>query len=173
MPYPTPRRVGLSIVEVMISLAIVAMLLTAVAAAFTASSDLIDHNDQFFRASQAGRVSMNQMLTQIRRATDVGVAGNDIGVNYTDPNNVDRDVTYRYDPANKRLLLITNDITTDPDYHLANNVTACTFSAETATDEAGVDHTVRVTISMTVAVQDNQIRLSGSAAVRRKQDYNP
>src|SRR5687768_67366 len=71
-----PSRSGLSIVEVMISLTIAAMLLTAVAAAFTASSDVIDHNDQFFRACQAARVSMNQMLTQIRRADVVGPVSN-------------------------------------------------------------------------------------------------
>ncbi len=57
-------RKGLSLAEVMISLAISAMLLTAVAAAFTASSEAIEQNDQFFRASQAARVSMNQILTE-------------------------------------------------------------------------------------------------------------
>ncbi|HEX2973414.1 MAG TPA: prepilin-type N-terminal cleavage/methylation domain-containing protein, partial [Tepidisphaeraceae bacterium] len=47
-----PRR-GLSLVEVMISLVICSLLLTAVATAFRASTMAIEDNDQFFRASQA------------------------------------------------------------------------------------------------------------------------
>ena len=58
----SPRRRGMSIVEVLISLAIVAMLLTAVAAAFSSSAQIIETNDQFFRASQAARVSLTRMM---------------------------------------------------------------------------------------------------------------
>ena len=43
------RRHGLSLIEMIISLAISAMLLTAVAAAFVSSSGTIENNDQFFR----------------------------------------------------------------------------------------------------------------------------
>ena len=46
-------RAGLGMVEAMISLAIAASLLTAVAMAFRASADAVDQNDQFFRATQA------------------------------------------------------------------------------------------------------------------------
>ena len=67
------RSRGLGIVEMVISLAIAAMLLTAVAAAFTASAAAVEVNDDFFRATQAARVSMNQILTDLRRADGVEV----------------------------------------------------------------------------------------------------
>src|SRR5438046_9081461 len=68
---PVARRVaprGLSIIEMMISLTISSFLLVAVAAAYNASANAVEMNDRFFRATQAGRVTMNQVLTEIRRA---------------------------------------------------------------------------------------------------------
>jgi type II secretory pathway pseudopilin PulG len=65
---PARVRRGLSIAEVMISLAITSMLLTAIAAAFHSSSQIITENDEFFRATQAARVCLNQILTEVRRA---------------------------------------------------------------------------------------------------------
>ena len=49
----------------MISLAISASLLTAIAAAFSASSQAIETNDQVFRAPQAARVTINQIITEV------------------------------------------------------------------------------------------------------------
>src|ERR1041384_6192160 len=72
--YVGALRRGLSIVEVLISLAITSVLLTAVSAAFTASSEAVENNDEFFRATQAARVSMTQILTEVRRAKSVNVS---------------------------------------------------------------------------------------------------
>ncbi len=147
-------RRGLSLAEVMISLAISAMLLTAVAAAFSASSEAIEINDQFFRASQAARVSMNQILTEIRRANAVQVPAGNSSLSMITFDNKDR--TYSYDAANKRLKLITNDVLTDPDYTLASNCTSTTFDVDTFTDAGGIKHV---------------IRLTGSAAPRKEQAW--
>jgi len=64
-------RRALSLLEVMISLAISSMLLTAIAAAFQSSSQVIQNNDQFFRATQSARVAINQILTEIRRCDSI------------------------------------------------------------------------------------------------------
>src|SRR5258705_497846 len=125
----------------MISLAISAMLLTAVAAAFTASSDAIEINDQFFRASQAARVSMTQVLTEIRRANAVqappiGFTTNQKALSMMTHDSKDR--TYSYDVAAQKLKLITNDVLTDPDYTLASNCTSAIFDFDTYNDAGGV-----------------------------------
>ena len=62
-------RHGLSLVEILISLAISASLLTAIAAAFSASASVIEKNDEVFRATQAARVTMLHLLTEIRQGT--------------------------------------------------------------------------------------------------------
>lgn len=165
-------RRGLSLAEVMISLAISAMLLTAVAAAFSASSDAIEVNDQFFRASQAARVSMTQILTEIRRANAVQVPGTLTGqksLSMMTHDNKDR--TYSYDTAAQKLKLITNDVLTDPDYTLASNCTSTTFDFDTFTDAGGIKHCSRVAVTIVVKVDKNTIRLTGSAAPRKEQSW--
>ncbi len=165
---PRSRR-GLSLAEVMISLAISAMLLTAVAAAFTASSEAIEQNDTFFRASQAARVSMTQILTEIRRANAVQVPANNAALSMITYDNKDR--TYSYDAAAQKLKLITNDILTDPDYTLASNCTSATFDVDTMTDSGGIKHVIRVAVTVIVKVDKNTIRLTGSAAPRKEQTW--
>jgi len=163
---PIRKRRGLSLIEVMISLAISAMLLTAVAAAFTASSDAIEINDQFFRASQSARVSLNQILSEIRRCNSVSVSANQIDMITA----ADDDRSYIMVPASTTLKLRTNDITTDPDYTLCGSVTAHSFTADTKVDSAGISHVVRVSVTLTVQVGRNSVRLTGSAAPRRAMD---
>ena len=162
---PRVLRRGLSLIEVMISLAISAMLLTAVAAAFTASSDAIEVNDEFFRASQAARVSLNQILTEVRRAHSINVTADQIDMITFDSS----DRSYMLDTVANTLKLRTNDIATDPDYTLCSNVTAHTFAADTETDSGGISHVVRVSVTLTVQVGKNSVRLTGSAAPRRMQ----
>ena len=62
------RRRGLSLVETLISLAIVSMLLVAVGTAYQSAAAAISANDDFFRASQAARVSLGQVLAAIRKS---------------------------------------------------------------------------------------------------------
>lgn len=164
----SPIRRGMSILEVLMSLAICAMLLTAVAAAFSSSAQVIDENDKFYRASQSARVTLNQLLTEIRRAHAVNVPS-PYRIDLITWNNEDR--SYVYSSTAQTLTLVTNGVTTDPDYRLTSDVPACTFTADTRTDEGGIEHVVRVSVAITVQVGDNQIRLSGSAAPRREQSY--
>src|SRR5438067_5158959 len=77
------RARGMSLPEVLISLTITAMLLSAVAAAYAASSAAISVNDRFYRASQAARVSMAQILNMVRRCDSCQVGGTYDGVSAT------------------------------------------------------------------------------------------
>src|SRR3982750_3423487 len=68
------RARGLSLIEALISLAIIASLLTAVGMAYNAAADAIQINDQFFRASQAARVSVNYIMAEVRKCQS-GIVG--------------------------------------------------------------------------------------------------
>lgn len=166
--HPSSFRRGLSLVEVMISLAISSLLLAAVASAYHASASVIEHNDEFFRASQAARVTMNQILTEIRRCQAVQATSSRIDMIMHDG----KDRSYRYESGAKRIVLVTNDITDDPDYALASNVIAAKFSSDSEPDPlTGINRVVRITLNLTIRVNRNQVQLTGSAAPRRALVY--
>jgi type II secretory pathway pseudopilin PulG len=162
-------RTGLGLVEAMIALAIAAMLLSAVGVAFNASASAIEINDQLFRASQAARVSMNRILTQCRKGT-VLTNSTSSSLNF----NTDKmqEVSFSYDGTNKQLLYVTNADTTDPDYVLARNVSACSFLYVHGTNPTtGSDCIARVAMTITVTIGNNTVTLTGSAAPRAMVNY--
>src|SRR5579859_1207085 len=146
----TPRAIrlvrrgapGLSLPEVMISLFITTVLLVAVAAAFTSSASVIENNDTFFRSGQAARVTVNQLLAEIRNCDSLDMSQpNTITVIRPAPTNVDpqyqqyargANEKYRsfvYDPVGKRITLQLTylDNSVSPLYELTSNVTSCSF----------------------------------------------
>jgi type II secretory pathway pseudopilin PulG len=167
------RRGGWSLVEVMISLTISAMLLTSIAAAFSASSAAIEQNDRFYRASQAARVSMNQILDAVRRSQSLRLTLLD-----SPPSSVTsswcevltfngHDYTYKFE--NNQLMLVDND---DPDlkeYRLASNVVSASFVGDYV--DLPAPHCVRVTLDIIVQVGNNRVHLSGAAVPRRQLSY--
>jgi Tfp pilus assembly protein PilW len=174
-------RGAFSIIEVLISLVICSMLLTAVAGAFTASSAVIENNDEFFRASQAARVALNQVLADIRQCDAVKfVNSKEIVALTMEPDGVtvkkDNDYVYTYNWTTKTGTLKIIDraaaSSTFPTYVLASHVASLNFAVDTFTDQNGIAHTSRVTATITVDQGSNRVFLSGSAALRRLQTYN-
>src|SRR5947207_14939587 len=130
------RRAGIGLVEMMVALAISAALLTAVAAAFTASADAINENDEFFKATHAGRMALNRMLTQTRRSIAVDQT-NSTSTSLHLLTDTGADVTYFFDTTNK-LLKMTNRINgVDSTYVLARTLTALSFQYQTGTNYKG------------------------------------
>lgn len=176
----TARR-AMSLAEVMISLTICSLLLVAVATAYNASAAAVDANDQFFRATQAGRVSLNQMLTEIRRAHAVDqpvVAGTTtpdlkcFEVIRPEDNRTVNEISrvYRYDPAAKKITLQISYAGGAQGrlYTLASNVEACTFGpAAWGKDANNTDAVVRLAVALDVKVGGNSVRLNGSSGPRR------
>ena len=177
MKFTTNRRVmrrarrGLSLAEVLISLTISTFLLVAVAAAYTASADAVEMNDKFFRATQAGRVTMNQLLTEIRRADDVEVFADRISVFRPIQNRLPNETlrTYKYDAVNKQMKLQISYLppaAPSPWYSLARNVDQATFGPA-ETDGTPAARVLRVPVTLVVKIGNNEVRLSGSSGPRR------
>lgn len=169
------RRAGLSLVEAMISLAITAMLLVSVSMAFTASTQVVQSNDEFFRATQAARIGLNQMLTEVRRATVIQGNATAQSVSLLTEDAEDR--TYLYDPAAKKLYLYVGEVADNVRYTLCSNVQSATFAVDPVTRTDPVTgqqsvHIVRVAITMDVKCGNNHLQLSGSAAPRREVTYD-
>ena len=169
----------MGLLEVMVSLAICSLLLVACATAFTASASAINNNDAFFRCAQAGRVTVDQILAEIRNcdSMDMSVA-NTIKIvraakgpatqeYYLAPNEVSR--SFVYDPVKKRITLqITYVASQSPVYELTGNVASCSFGpADMGSDYNGLSMPVRVPITVTITTGGNSVLLAGSAVPRR------
>ena len=176
-----PIRRGLSIVELMISLTITSMRLSAIAAAYMSSSQVIENNDKFFRATQAARVALAQMLTEVRRCDSIPVntalspvmiTANELpiarpGDAPKQPNEELR--VYKYIPAENKIVLyfIYADDSKSPEYPIAHNVQRSPFYWDPGKDANDSDCVARVSIDMDIKVDKQSIRISGAAAPRR------
>lgn len=151
-------KTGFTLVELLLALAISAMLLAAVGAAFNASAMNYRENEETFKTINNARQALFRMTSQLRTADAVDPA---------DPNNecsfitsAAEDVTYRFNSADNKLYLDTNGNS----YVLCDNVTAMSFT-RILTDD-GLD-CKSVQISMTVACGDMTRTLAAAAVVRR------
>jgi hypothetical protein len=156
------RRAGLGMIEAMISLVISAALLTACASSFVAASDAISENDSFFQATQAGRVTLNRILTQCRRGT-VSTASTSSSLRVI--TDTGADLSYTYNSNAHTMTQLNNG--TSASCSLAHNLSSAQFDLTTGTDYAGQTAVTRIAVTLTVKVGNNQVLLSGSATPRR------
>jgi hypothetical protein len=144
--------------EALVSLAIGAALLVAVAAAYNATASAMEMNDQFFRATQTARVSINQIMAEVRACT--GGAVEPATLTLTAPGSKVRE--YRYDSAARRVTMRLLSDAGQPAFTLVRDV----GGAEFRTDGATVSMTLRITIG------ENQVTLTGSSTPRRTVTFN-
>jgi prepilin-type N-terminal cleavage/methylation domain-containing protein len=154
------HRKGFTLIELMLSLMIAAMLLTAIAVAFNASVDNYLGNKNHYTAINQARQALMRMTTQLRTS-------------YVDPSVTalnrcrllcqdGSDISYHFEAADNKLYLL--DHATNTDYVLCENVTDLTFTKDTNTPTGDVKN---VQISITVQV-GSDIQTLASAVVIRK-----
>jgi len=155
----TKHNRGFTIVEMLIALAITAILLTAIAVAFNASIINYTENQNIFKAINSVRQALSRITTQVRTGM-------------VDPNNISDQtrckvlcadgstVTYRYESGAQKLYLNTGGT----DHLLCDNVTAMTFKKDNGTPTGDVKS---VQISMTVVSGDVRQTVSAAAVVRK------
>ncbi len=160
------NRRGLTLIDAMMSLTICALLLGAIAAAFTASCQAITANDQFIRCAQSCRVAVDQIMGEVRKADAVQVSAASVDVIRPDGS----EGTYSYNATAKTLTLtLVGDATP---HVLASNVGACSFVADIQPDpKTQINRVVRVTATISVTNGNNTVTLGGSAAPRRALVY--
>ena len=159
---------GFTVVELLLALAIASILLATVATAFNASIINYRQNEDIFKVINSARQSLFRLTSQLRTADAVDptspvnectliTAGGD-------------DITYRYNNADNKLYLITNDDLSDPDYVLCNNVTAMTFTKDTVIIES-IEKVRSVQVSITVASGNVERKISAAAVIRRNLNW--
>ena len=151
---------GFGIVELLIAMAMTAMLLVAVAFAFQASMMSYRENEDIFKAVNRARQALFRITTQLRTGyvVDPNAPSNECSF-FTAAGD---DITYEYRDADNKLYLITNS--DGQEYVLCDNVTAMSF-VKTPTDD-GMD-TKSVQISITVSSGNTERTISSAAVIRR------
>jgi prepilin-type N-terminal cleavage/methylation domain-containing protein len=157
---PNETRTGFTIVELLIALAITAIVLVGVAVAFSASITNYKTNEDIFKSINGARQALLRITTQLRTAGPVDPAAplNECSFVTADA----RDITYQYRNADNKLYLITNS--NGKEYLLCDNVTAMSFT-KTPTDDGSDVKSVQ--ISMTVQSGSIQRTISAAAVIRR------
>ncbi len=153
---------GFSLAELLLALVITAMLLAAVAIAFNASVINYSENKDIFRTINNARQALFRITSQLRtaNAVDPNSPSNQCTLITANGDNI----TFSYSGADNKLYLIDNS--TSDSYTLCGDVTAMTFTKNTAT-EGLVTYVKSVQISITVASGDAQRTVSSAAVVRR------
>jgi len=157
------NKSGFTIVELLISLAITVILLTAVAIAFNASAINYKQNESIFKTVNSARQALYRITTQLRIAEEVDSTTTDNLCTLL-RHQGDAGITYKYDNSDNTLYLIDNS--TALPYTLCENVTAMTFSKNTAVIN-GLIGVKSVQISMTVSDGNITQKLSAAAVIRR------
>ena len=154
-----------SIVELLIALAITAILMVAVASAFEASIVNYSQNEDIFRTVNTARQALLRMTTEIRTATEVLMNSEPSSqCTFLLADGV-TDITYKYDSSEMKLYLVDND--SGQEYVLCDNVTAMSFSKGTAFDKDGLEYVKSVQISITVVSGSESRTVSAAAVIRR------
>ena len=148
---------GFTLVECLMALAISAMLLTALAAAFNASVMNYTENEQMYETINIARQALTRMTSELRTGYAVNPGAADNLCEFFSADGADT----RYQFAGGQLRLQKNG---GAWYVLCDKVTAATF-IKTSTDD-GMD-SKSVQISLTVQSGDFQRTLTAASVIRR------
>jgi len=178
---PKRRRAtgAFSVVEVLLSVTILAVLVSSMAVAFQASLRNCEENDQIASATQTGRSILNRVTTQIRgaQAIDLDVSYGELVILMPTVGSDQRQVRYSFDADNQVLNYEEriNGVLTEQQVLLGNgqDVQVVNFHAtiQIGKDWQGVTCAKSVMAFLTFQQDGRQTSVSASASPRRNQIY--
>jgi prepilin-type N-terminal cleavage/methylation domain-containing protein len=162
------NKFGFTIAEMLVALAVMAILLTAVAVAFNASAINYGENKDMFDTINMGRQAMMRMTSQLRTAVAVKLEADEIvnpkdrGCTFLTADGKEFRFCYHADTKTVYLHPLDASGHKTADHVLCQNVTAMTFNR---TVVSGVVKSVQIPMTVTVG---NSSQTIASAVVLRK-----
>jgi prepilin-type N-terminal cleavage/methylation domain-containing protein len=161
------NKKAFTIIELLMALAIMAMLMTAVAFAFDASVKNYRANQGIYKTLNTARSALLRITNDVRTAQAVALIGTG------DPDNSQcsiilndgSDVTYRYNSGDKTLYY--DDNSTGGTYTLCKNVTVATFNRSTVPDDPTAIRSVRIILTVTDDNGQTPQTLAAAAVIRK------
>jgi prepilin-type N-terminal cleavage/methylation domain-containing protein len=170
----TPRakqKTGFTIVEVMVSLVILAILTTAVAFTFDAAVTNYQANQGIYETVNRSRQALMRITNDLRTASAVALIGED-------PDNSQvslvtlggKDITYRFDSATSTLYY--DDNVSGNSYVLCDNVASATFDRTSHEIERGGGNItavrdVRIVLTLTDDSGDTTQTVAAATLIRK------
>lgn len=169
---------GFTLAELLIALAILALLLTSIAIAFQASMHNIQENERLSAATQAGRSVLNRITMEVRdgAAIDLSSPSNTLVIMLPDDGSgTDRRTRYTFGGGVLTRESLVNGAVTESQILLGNNDGA-TVSSFTVTIVTGLDWqkyacAKSVTLALDFAQDGLQTAVTASACPRKNQIY--
>ena len=178
IPAPMRNRVGLTLIELMLALAISAVLLTAVAVAMQASMHSYNENEKSAVSIQTFRSILQRMAREVRTADGVDAHTTSRSINPPAGSGVEE---IHYEFTNGQLIYRTVEDGNSTSYILvdANSATAAgnpwvsdfTVAREAGTDSEGNACTKSVTVRLTLNIDGEVVGMTATASPRRNQSF--
>jgi prepilin-type N-terminal cleavage/methylation domain-containing protein len=170
----TGRQGGFSLIEVLISLALLAALLTAIAYAMQGSASSYSQNDEISAMTQTARSVLSKMAHEIRASNDTSFTGTHITIFPIASGSGLTQIEYNYQNGNLNYITTVNGVVTS--YPLITSTEKVRLSAFTVARTQGVDAnntacTAVLTASMTFTAGRQTFNVTASAAPRRNQHW--
>lgn len=170
----TRRRRGFTLLEMLISLVIIAMLLAAVAVAMHGVLLSYSENARIAEVVQTSRVVLHRMMSEVRTADAIDTDYNRLSI--IPPVNGEGITQIEYQLTEGVLTYqrtINGDTSSQPLISAGENVQLLSFnvSRETAVDGEGQTYTRSVTAQLTLKSGENAFPITASACPRRNLPY--
>jgi prepilin-type N-terminal cleavage/methylation domain-containing protein len=156
------KNYGFTVAELLVALAVMAILLTAVAVAFNAAAINYNENTEMYNAINTGRNAMLRMTNELRTAEPNSIPLSEASTQCSFIDAKGRISKYRYDSSNKQLWLDYLDGGSSRSALICNDVTAMTWTRWPTT---GIVKGVQM--SMTVTAGNNHQTIAGAVVLRR------
>jgi len=164
------RQSGITIVEILISVAILAVLLAAVAAAMQASLQSYSENQKTSALSQTARVVVERMMREVRTAGAVDSTSTSLTI--TPPADGSGLEEIQYELSGETLYYRQTIDSLTNSYVLLGgdgDVQVTSFSILREIDED--ENTLSVTVRLVLLVGGEELSVTATSAVRRNQTY--
>lgn len=168
------RQTGFSLVELLIAMALLALLMVSIATAVHASFKSYETNERIAAATQATRTVLGRMMQEVRTASDVECTSMELTIYPPEDDSSADKLQYSLEAG---ALIYRRWVGTSVSVHTLlggdDDVTVNSFTVFAETDDDGEGGTIvkSVTVSLSISVGDETLPVTTSAALRKNQEY--
>ncbi|HOK66193.1 MAG TPA: prepilin-type N-terminal cleavage/methylation domain-containing protein [Anaerohalosphaeraceae bacterium] len=158
---------GFTMIEVLISMTILAVLMAAVAVAFDASMKNYKDNEGLAKQMNIARAALLRITNDIRTARGIVADADNTQCSIDKNGDGEADITYRFDGNQKVLYLDVYSAGSTSSYVLCKNIAGMTFTRAMVPGQPTLVRNVRITMTITDDAGQMAKKLVAAAVVRR------